>query len=92
MDKTEKFSGTLPAPSGEQSAGVKMRALDSFHSSPTGTVAARATFETHRAHADDLMKRGLAVEDEGEQKSAPEPENKMAPTSDNKQRKTKKGA
>jgi hypothetical protein len=41
---------------------VKLKALDSFHSSPTGTVPARGEFSTHRAHADELIAKGLAVE------------------------------
>lgn len=61
---------------------VKLRAVDSFHSGPTGMVHARAEFETHRAHADDLIKKGLAVESGA--KKAPEPENKMAKESVNK--------
>ena len=39
---------------------VKMRATDTFHSSPTGTVVGGDEFETHKAHADELQKRGLA--------------------------------
>lgn len=64
---------------------VKLKALDSFHSSPTGTVHAHAVFETHKAHADDLIKRGMAVE--AEAKKAPETENKMAKEPANKAKK-----
>lgn len=44
----------------QKSDTVKLIAKDSFHTSQTGTVPARAAFETHRAHADELVKRGLA--------------------------------
>lgn len=68
--------------------GVQLVALDSFHSSQTGTVPARAPFETHRAHADELIKRGLAAEATDaparSEKKAPEAENKKAPTPSNK--------
>jgi hypothetical protein len=64
---------------------VSMVAKDTFHSSQTGTVPARGTFETHRAHADDLIKRGLAEEQAA--KKAPEPANKKAPDPVNKARK-----
>lgn len=72
---------------------VKLKALDSFHSGPTGMVHARAVFETHKAHADDLIKRGVAVEvetkkaAEPEAKKAPEPQNKKAAEPENKGKK-----
>lgn len=66
---------------------VSLVAKDSFHSSQTGTVPANKAFTTHRAHADDLIRRGLAVEDGGQaEKKAPEPQNKLAPAVRNKAR------
>ena len=62
IDKTNPLNVTLPVQSAGGSAGVKLTALESFHSSPTGMVAARAPFETHWAHADELIARGLAEE------------------------------
>lgn len=62
------------------SDNVKMKALDSFHSGPTGMVHARAEFETHEAHAAALENRGLAERI----KKAPAAQNKMAPAPENK--------
>jgi len=61
---------------------VNMKAKDSFHSSPTGMIHANNEFTTHRAHADDLIGKGLAVEI-GEKK-APAVSNKKAPELKNK--------
>lgn len=64
---------------------VKLKALDSFHSGPTGMVHARTVFETHKAHAEDLIKRGVAAVVES--KKAAEVANKMAAQSENKAKK-----
>lgn len=66
----------------KEEGGVQLVAVDSFHTSQTGTVPARAKFETHRSHADDLIKRGLAKE--ADAKQAAPAENKQAPELDNK--------
>ena len=66
----------------QDASAVQLVAVDSFHSSQTGSVAARAKFETHRAHADELIKRGLAAEVEA-RRAAP-PSNKMAKSAQNK--------
>jgi hypothetical protein len=77
----------------KEEGAVQLVAVDSFHTSQTGTVPARAKFETHRAHADDLIKRGLATElgekqsEPAENKQAPEPENKKAAKPENKAKK-----
>ena len=68
---------------------VELKAVDSFHTTQTGTVPAGAEFQTHSAHADELIKRGLAVE-RGERK-APEPDNKMSAEPANKSDKPAKG-
>lgn len=72
---------------------VQLVAVDSFHTSQTGTVPARASFQTHRSHADELIKRRLATESDvkkatpAEVKKAPEAENKKAADPANKAKK-----
>lgn len=71
IDTTNPLNVTLPIQSTGAGPGVNLTALESFHSSPIGMVAARTGFETHRAHADELIARGLAVEVQPEKAAVP---------------------
>jgi hypothetical protein len=77
---------------------MKMKALDSFHTSGLGSVHAGQEFEVHDALGKEIAAKGLAVvteestdtsagadsTDVATPKSLPEPEAKMEPLSANK--------
>lgn len=76
---------------------MRMRALDTFHTSTTRTIAAGAEFEIHAQMGRDLERAGLAAVVEagadeepvikGEEpavKQEPTPDNKMIPAPANK--------
>lgn len=58
---------------------MKLKALDSFYSDETKTVADGAVFEVDSDEfGKDLIKRGLAAEVAGDAKKEPAPSNKDA--------------